>query len=63
MIGAQPICMECGRFHRDRKEMGLTCDAFPDGIPDEIIMGDSDHKEPVEGDHGLQFEPMEREET
>lgn len=53
--------MECVRFHRDRKEMGLTCDAFPDGIPREIIMGDSDHREPVEGDHGLQFEPLESE--
>jgi hypothetical protein len=53
--------MECARFHRDKDTEGLTCDAFPDGIPDEIIMGDSDHRKPVKGDHGLQFEPVESE--
>jgi hypothetical protein len=32
------------------------CDAFPNGIPDEIIYGDIDHKSPYTGDHGIVFE-------
>lgn len=34
----------------------VTCDAFPDGIPDEIAYGDDLHLRPVLGDRGLQFE-------
>ncbi len=30
------------------------CKAFPDGIPDDIFLGNIDHNEPVEGDHGIQ---------
>ena len=62
MIGAAPVCLGCKHFHREAKE-GLTCDAFPEGIPDSILQGDSDHREPVEGDHGIQFEPLENEGT
>ncbi len=37
-----------------------TCDAFPTGIPD--VMGDGgDHREPIEGDHGIRFEPVDDE--
>jgi hypothetical protein len=31
--------------------------AFPEDIPDVIIMGDVAHHEPYPGDHGIQFEP------
>ncbi len=34
----------------------LFCDAFPDGIPEEIAYGDNLHLKPVKGDHGLQFQ-------
>ena len=36
-----------------------TCDAFPDGIPDEILIFGADHREPVDGDNGLvwQYDP------
>jgi hypothetical protein len=47
-------CMECGRFHNADK-IKCSCDAFPNGIPDQVIWGRS-HREPIPGDHGIQFE-------
>ena len=35
---------------------GLTCAAYPRGIPEEILTGEVDHTEPYKGDHGIQFE-------
>ncbi|MDE0561808.1 hypothetical protein OU792_17560 [Algoriphagus sp. NF] len=37
------VCFKCKHFRRF--EGG--CDAFPDGIPDEIISGENKHKEPL----------------
>ena len=37
---------------------GNTCPAFPEGIPDDVLDGDRDHHLPIEGDNGVQFEPM-----
>jgi hypothetical protein len=34
----------------------FTCDAFPGGIPDDIYFDCADHRHPVDGDHGIQFE-------
>ena len=47
-----PSCMYCKHKHVD----GATCEAFPNGIPDEILMMENDHTEPFEGDNGIQFE-------
>lgn len=41
---------------------GRVCDAFPDGIPDPIWLGEHKHKEPYEGDNGIQFEKLTEEE-
>ena len=34
----------------------MTCDAFPDGIPKEILDGTVSHMKPYPGDHGIQYE-------
>ncbi|WP_048138692.1 hypothetical protein [Methanosarcina horonobensis] len=50
-----PVCSYCKHFLW--KGRGIhECDAFPEGIPDEIWRGDNDHKKPYPGDHGTQFE-------
>ena len=41
------------------EEAGLLCDAFPEGIPDDILLCKFDHHKPYRGDHGIQFEPID----
>lgn len=50
-----PMCMLCARY--DWATGG--CEAYPDGIPSEILLGALDHRVPQPGDHGLQFVPLE----
>lgn len=33
-----------------------SCAAFPDGIPEAVFGNELDHREPLEGDHGIQFQ-------
>ena len=40
----------------------VVCMAFPDGIPADIAYGKNLHLEPIEGDHGIQFEERLEEE-
>lgn len=47
MIG---VDVEAGRY---------ICVAFPDGVPDEIMTGEIDHTQPVDGDHGIRYEPRD----
>ncbi len=51
-IGPAPMCVDCKRMRPDG-----TCEAYPHGIPEEIIMNRWDHRFPKPGDHGLQFDP------
>ena len=51
-----PMCFEC-----KNKLTDYTCKAFPDGIPDKILFGKVDHTKPYNGDHGIQFEPVDDE--
>lgn len=48
-----PLCFLCARY-RD----SYRCEAFPDGIPFDIIASEKDHRRPIKGDHGLHFLPI-----
>ncbi len=65
MIPTMPAqCGVCARNFRpiDLDEVasitGLGCDAFPEGIPEDIQTDVFDHRKPHEGDGGLQFVPL-----
>lgn len=65
-IGSVPICASCSRFSpalsdwfEEEETGGPTCAAFPDGIPDPILYGEVDHREPYPGDRGLRWLPSE----
>ena len=45
-------CNSCDHYHNN----GETCEAFPDGIPLDIISNEIDHREPVQGDNGIRWE-------
>lgn len=55
-IGPRSQCHAC-RHLRGRRSFDdpFTCDAFPDGIPDEVYDNERDHRQPIPGDHGIQF--------
>lgn len=56
MIGPPPVCVRCVHY-RGGSEAGLTCAAFPEGIPQSVIIEGNDHREPIVGDHGIRFAP------
>lgn len=47
------LCDNCKHL-----DYNLVCTAFPNGIPDEILIKGFDHRNPYPGDHGIQFEPL-----
>ena len=49
-------CMFCRYLYINKNR---KCEAFPGGIPEAILTGEHDHKNPYEGDNGIQFEPIE----
>ena len=49
-LGYKPKDME-GRYNK------LCCEAFPDGIPEDIYHSRYDHRKPFKGDSGILFEP------
>ena len=55
LVNAVKYCNDCKHLWKH----GCKCDAFPDEIPVDVLIGDRDHRFPIDGDHGIQFEPKE----
>lgn len=55
---AKDVCSQCKHFH---VPLDGGCDAYPDGIPFHILIGEFDHRThyPHKDDHGILFEPKE----
>jgi len=61
---AEPKCSmrSCVHFRGVKRPDGteasevVFCEAFPDGIPDDIAYGDNPHTTPFPGDNGILFE-------
>lgn len=47
------VCSNCAHFNADDPP---TCRAFPKGILWLILSGQDNHRNPLRGDHGIQFE-------
>ena len=57
---------KCQRYHTaigPLEDPVFVCEAFPLGIPEEILSGENEHREPVEGDEGLTYLPPEGQEA
>ena len=46
-------CQVCSHYRGLQK-----CDAFPEQIPDKILVWEHDHREPYKGDGGIRFKPI-----
>ena len=46
------VCNQCTHVGAN----GQKCEAFPRGIPPLVLDGTLDHRNPLPGDHGIQFE-------
>ena len=56
---APPICAVC--LHRQGDLRRPQCDAFPTGIPRDILLSRADHRQAYEGDGGVLFEARDAE--
>lgn len=54
--GIPVTCEDCKHLNH---EVPVRCAAFPDGIPVWIRYVDDSHLQPVNGDHGIRFEPSD----
>jgi hypothetical protein len=57
MTPVLPICYFCTRFNRK----DFTCEAYPKGIPVEILHEAFDHRNEYKGDGGIRFELNKKE--
>ncbi len=46
-------CLTCRHYEGD-----FACAAFPTRIPQIVLTGSHDHREPYQGDHGIRWEPL-----
>jgi hypothetical protein len=63
-LGPVAACTKCSRLIINTDPLaevwGWQCEAFPEGVPAIIYAGGNPHTSPVEGDHGIRFEPKEK---
>jgi len=50
---------DCDTCKNKSQTLGARCVAYPDGIPQSILLGEVSHKTPYEGDGGIMYEPIE----
>jgi hypothetical protein len=63
--GPRSQCDICARFRSPWASSDgntPTCEAFPDAIPARVFRNGLDHRQPVDGDHGLRWEAADGEE-
>jgi len=61
-----PLCATCKHlrdFPPEGEDFGLACDAYPRGIPEEILDSKVDHRKPYSGDQGIRYKKGIREES
>lgn len=51
-------CFNCTRFLGISDESVPHCAAFPNGIPEQILKGEVDHRQPYPGDGGIRFDAV-----
>jgi hypothetical protein len=54
-----PICYNCIHAKPAGGRVPAFCDAFPDGIPTDILNNEADHRKPFPGDHGILFDAID----
>lgn len=52
-----PMCVYCKHIAAE----GLTCAAYPGGIPAAIVESRRDHRQAYRGDGGIRFDPVSEE--
>lgn len=56
----QPIygkqCASCKHLHLGSRKVKTSCDAFPEGVPSAILLGEHDHTGSYPGDNGISYE-------
>lgn len=50
-------CFSCKHYKAVERPDTAACSAFPNGIPEDILFNDFDHRTPHAGDHAIQWEP------
>ena len=50
-----PLCATCKNLTVFENRI-LKCKAYPEGIPKEILTWKEDHRHPLPGDNGIQYE-------
>ncbi len=64
-LGDNSHCKDCIHFREEEsfKDLIPVCNAFNDGIPEDIWYNKVDHTKPYPGDKGIRFERILKEES